>query len=333
MKQVIQSPRTGKLTVQEVPAPQAGAGQILVRTRASLISAGTERQVVDFARKNLAGKARARPDLVRKVLDKARRDGIGATMRAVVARLDEPLPLGYSAAGRVVAVGPGMEGRFRVGARVAVAGAGIANHAELNAVPANLAATVPDDVPDEHACFATVGAIALHSVRNLAPALGDTVAVLGVGLVGQMAAQMLSRSGARVVALDYDRDRLRLARSLGAERTVTLGEDDAEARIAALTGGRGVDAVLIAAATETAEPLHTAAAIARDRARVCMVGMTGTAFPYAAFMKKELNLVVSRSYGPGRYDRDHEGHGGRPDHPPLSPGGRRGRLRAGDRRR
>lgn len=307
MKQVIQSTRTGKLAVKDVPEPKLTAGHILVETRASLISAGTERMVVNFAAKSLAGKAKARPDLVRKVIGKARRDGIVPTVRAVLARLDEPLPLGYSAAGRVRAVGDGLEGRFRVGERVAVAGAGAANHSELNLVPANLAAPIPDGVVDEHACFGTVGAIAMHSVRNLGAGLGDVVAVIGAGLVGQLAAQFLSLSGVRVVALDYNQDRLNLALILGAEAAVNLADGTVEADIAGLTAGRGCDGILIAAATESSEPFHTAAAIARDRARVCMVGMTGTAFPYQAFMKKELNLVVSRSYGPGRYDEDYEG--------------------------
>ncbi|NQU69245.1 MAG: theronine dehydrogenase, partial [Rhodospirillales bacterium] len=176
MKQVIQNTRSGKLSVKDVPEPRVRAGHLLVRTSASLISAGTERLVVGFAKKNLAAKAKARPDLVRKVMDKARRDGIGATIRAVTARLDEPLPLGYSASGVVVAVGEGLEGKFQTGQRVAMAGAGLANHAEYNVVPENLAAPVPDDVNDEEACFGTVAAIALHGVRNLGLEIGDTAA-------------------------------------------------------------------------------------------------------------------------------------------------------------
>lgn len=309
MKQIIQSARTGKLALREVPEPKVKGGHLLVRTRASLISAGTERMVVEFARKSLVGKAQARPDLVRKVLDKARRDGVGATLKAVMARLDEPLPLGYSAAGEVVAVGTGLEGLYRVGDRVAVAGAGLANHAELNVVPRNLAARLPDGVPYEEACFGTLGAIALHSVRNLEAGLGDVVAVLGVGLLGQLAVQFLALQGCRAVALDYNPDRLALAKRLGAEAGFQLGQPGIEEAIRALTDGRGCDKVLIAAATESSEPFEIAAAVARDRAKVVMVGLTGTTFPYAAFMKKELSLVVSRSYGPGRYDPDYEGRG------------------------
>ncbi|MBF0094711.1 MAG: bi-domain-containing oxidoreductase [Alphaproteobacteria bacterium] len=310
MKQVIQSARSGKLALREVPEPRVRAGHVLVGTGASLISAGTERMVVEFARQSLAGKARSRPDLVRKVMDKARRDGLAATFRAVLARLDEPLPLGYSSAGTVVAVGAGLEGAFRVGQRVACAGAGLANHAELNVVPRALLAGIPDDVGDEEASFATLGAIALHSVRTLGAGLGDVVAVLGMGLVGQLAAQFLSLAGARALVLDYNQERLDLARRLGAELAWNLKEPSGliEA-VAALTGGRGCDAVLIAAATSSSEPLRLSAQLARDRARVVMVGKTGTEFPYADFMKKELSVTVSRSYGPGRYDEAFEGRG------------------------
>ncbi len=309
MKQVIQSARSGELSVREVPEPTARPGHLLVRTRASLISAGTERLITAFARKSLAGKARARPDLVRKVMDKARRDGIVATLRAVMARLDEPLPLGYSAVGEIVAIGAGLEGAFRVGQRVAVAGAGLANHAELNVVPRSLAAPVPDGVSDEEACFATLGAIAMHGVRNLGTGLGDIVAVVGCGLVGQLALSIAALSGSRVIALDYDTERLALARRLGAEWTWDLATPGLAEAVAALSGRRGCDGVLIAAATDSSEPIETAAAIARDRARVALVGMTGTTVPYRDFMAKELSLVVSRSYGPGRYDDDFESRG------------------------
>ncbi len=309
MKQIVQSARSGKLALTEVPEPQVRPGHLVVATRASLISAGTERMVVDFARKSLAGKARSRPDLVRKTLDKARRDGIAATFRAVLARLDEPLPLGYSAAGEIVAIGAGLEGAFRIGQRVAVAGAGLANHAELNLIPRSLAAPIPDDVGDEEACFATLGAISMHAVRNLQAGLSDIVAVLGVGLVGQLAVQLLALQGARIAAFDYDPARLALAARHGAELIWNLAEPGGREAVASLTAGQGCDAVLIAAASESSEPLEFAAEIARDRARLCVVGKTGTEFPYAAFMKKEIQLVVSRSYGPGRYDEDFEARG------------------------
>lgn len=309
MKQVIQSTRTGKLSLTEVPEPKLKAGNILVRTRASLISAGTERMVVEFARKSLAGKARQRPDLVKKVISKAKRDGIGATIRSVLARLDEPLPLGYSAAGEVVGVGHGLEGRFRVGQRVAVAGAGLANHAELNVIPANLAAPVPADVTYEEACFGTLSSIAMHAVRNLGAAFGESVAVIGAGLLGQIIIRLLSLSGVRVLALDYNVPRLDMARRMGAEMTFDLGGKNIEEYVRGLTAGHGMDGIIIAAATQSSEPFNVAGTIARDRARVCMVGLTGTEFPYREFMQKELSLIVSRSYGPGRYDNDFEGRG------------------------
>jgi predicted dehydrogenase/threonine dehydrogenase-like Zn-dependent dehydrogenase len=309
MKQLIQSARSGKLAVAEVPEPVAGDGEVLVRTRASLISAGTERMIVDFARKSLVAKARARPDLVRKVVDKARRDGAAAAFRAVMSRLDEPLPLGYSAAGEIVALGRGVEGRFRIGQRVAIAGAGFANHAEINAVPVNLVAPVPDDVNDEEACFGTVAAIALHGVRNLGVELGDVGAVLGVGLIGQIAVELLDLAGVRVVALDVRGDRLDLATFGGAQLVWNLADGNPTRAILDFSSGLGCDGVLIAAATEDSAPFRTAAAIARDRGRISVVGMTGTEFPYREFMQKELSLVVSRSYGPGRYDDDFERRG------------------------
>jgi len=309
MKQVIQSRRTGKLRLLDVPAPKVKAGHILVRTRASLISAGTERMVVDFARKSLAGKAKARPDLVKKVIDKAKREGLAATWRTVMARLDEPLPLGYSAAGEVVAVGAGCEGSFRVGGRVAVGGAGLANHAELNVVPHNLAHPIPDGVAEEEACYATLGAIAMHAARNAGLGLGDVAAVIGAGLVGQLAARFLTLAGARVVVLDYDQGRLDLASALGAEAALKPDDSTLINTVRTLSGGLGCDAIINAAATESSAPFELAAEIARDRARVVMVGFTGTGFPYADFMKKELEIVVSRSYGPGRYDEDYEGRG------------------------
>jgi predicted dehydrogenase/threonine dehydrogenase-like Zn-dependent dehydrogenase len=308
LKQVIQSRKTGKLALKDVPAPKVRAGGLLVHTRASLISAGTERMVVDFARKSLAGKAQARPDLVRKAIDKARKEGFVNTFKAVMARLDEPLPLGYSAAGDVIAVGAGLEGEFRVGDRVAMAGAGIANHAEFNAVPGNLVARIPEDVTYDEACYATLGAIAMHAVRNAGAGLGDVVGVIGCGLVGQLAIRFLTLAGARVIAFDYAEDRLELARRMGAEAALQPTGDSVGA-VRQISGGRGVDAVINAAATDSSAPLEFAAEIARDRARIAMVGLTGTTFPYTGFMQKELNLVVSRSYGPGRYDADFEQRG------------------------
>lgn len=306
MKQVIQSARGGKLAVKSVVEPGIRPNMVLVRTIASLISAGTERQMVGFAQSTIISKAKARPDLVKKVLDKASRDGLISTIKSVVARLDEPLPLGYSAAGSVVEIGSGLEGQYRVGQLVAIAGAGIANHAELNLVPANLIAPVPSDVKPDEACFSTLSSIAMHAVRLASVELGDMVGVIGAGLVGQLVAQIARLAGGRVVVLDYDAKRLELAKRNGAEATVQLGRVSAMEAMLELTRGVGCDKILIAAATDSSEPFETAAEIARDRATVCLVGITGTNFPYRLFMQKELKIVVSRSYGPGRYDRDYE---------------------------
>ena len=297
------------MAVAEVPPPALRPGRLLVRTRASLVSAGTERLAVGFARQNLLAKARARPDLLRQTLAKVKRDGLAAAARTVRARLDQPLALGYSAAGVVAGVGAGLEGRYSAGQRVAVAGAGVANHAELNLVPANLAVAVPTDVADEEACYATVCAVALHAVRQSRPALGAWCAVVGVGLIGQLAAQLLALSGVRVLALDFDAGRLALATRLGADAACKLDEQDAGAVAAEATGGLGCDAVVIAAATTSSLPFETAAEVARDRAVVAVVGNTGTSFPYREYMNKELTVVVCRSYGPGRYDEDYENHG------------------------
>lgn len=309
MKQIIQSRKTGKLSIKDVPNPTVEPGYLLVRTTASLISAGTERQEIIFAKKNLVAKAKARPDLVKKVLRKVNKDGLRQTFQSVMARLDEPLPLGYSATGDVIALGEGLEGQFRVGERVSMAGSGIANHAEINSVPANLSSSIPDSVSNEEACFGTVSSIALHAVRNLRLGIGDTISVIGMGLIGQLAAQLIRLSGSRVVAIDYNESRLKLAMSLGAEFSINLSRSNPTEEMAKFTAANGCDGILIAAATKSNEPFQTAADIARDRARVTMVGMTGTNFPYADFMKKELNIIVSRSYGPGRYDSDFEQEG------------------------
>jgi predicted dehydrogenase/threonine dehydrogenase-like Zn-dependent dehydrogenase len=306
MKQIVQSASTGALSVRAVPVPRVKPGHLLVRTAASLISAGTERMVVEFAKKSLLGKAKSRPDLVKQVLAKIHRDGLLATLDTVRARLDQPLPLGYSASGVVLEVGSGLEGRFQVGDRVAIAGAGIANHAEYNVAPGNLAASVPEDVSHLEACFGTLASIALNGIRLLEPKLGDVVGVIGVGLVGQLAAQLLAIHGCRVICLDYSAQRLALARSLGAEFTWNLADGSPSAFVGYQTNGVGCDGVVITAATRSSEPFDTAAEIARDRAKISLVGITGTAFPYREFMKKELSVVVSRSYGPGRYDNDFE---------------------------
>ena len=306
MKQVLQHRKQGTVAVADVPPPQARSGGILVRSAASLISAGTEKAALELAQKSMVGMARQRPDLVGRVMDKLQRDGFAATWNTVRDQLDREVPCGYSAAGQVTHVGDGVGG-FRVGDRVAAAGAGHASHAELNFVPKLLAAAIPDGVTTEQAAYTTVGAIALQGVRNADVRVGESVAVIGLGLIGQLATQILAASGVQVVAIDVSPERCDLAARYGAATTASPAE--AEAAVQAVTRQRGVDAVVICAATKSNAPVELAAHIARDRARVVMVGVTGMDLPRAEYYHKELTFIVSRSYGPGRYDAAYEERG------------------------
>jgi polar amino acid transport system substrate-binding protein len=309
VKQVAQSYRTGKLTLAEVANPvRAPSGGVLVDTSVSLISAGTERTIVELARKNLVDKARERPDLVKKVIDKAKREGVLAALEAVRSKLDSPIPLGYSLAGRVRDVGAKTHG-FARGDRVACAGAGYANHAEVNAVPSNLAVHVPDGVTDEEAAFVTVGAIALHGVRIVGPELGQVVVVIGLGLIGQIAVQLLAAQGCDVIGIDLDRGKVERAMGRGAIAGVVSGVDDAVERVRAASNGYGADAIVVTASSPTSEPLAIAGELARDRAVVSVVGLMPLEIPRKTYYEKELRLVVSRSYGPGRYDAEYEERG------------------------
>ncbi|HEB66230.1 MAG TPA: zinc-binding alcohol dehydrogenase, partial [Chloroflexi bacterium] len=302
MKQVLQSLKTGETMVAEVPVPQPRPGMVLVRTAASLVSAGTERMVVSFAEKNLVGKARSRPDLVRQVLDKARREGLLSTLEAAFNRLDQPMPLGYSSAGGIEALGEGVEG-WQVGERVACAGGGYAVHAEYAAVPVNLLARLPDEVDFEQAAFTTLGAIALHGFRLAETQIGETVAVIGLGLLGLLAAQIARAAGCRVLGIDLAPERVALARDLGLE---AVARPEAEAALAGFSRGRGADAVLICADTPSNDPVTLAGALARDRGRVVAVGAVGLEIPRKVYYEKELSFINSRSYGPGRYDPQYE---------------------------
>jgi polar amino acid transport system substrate-binding protein len=307
VKQVLQHVRSRRLEVADLPEPGPRAGGVLVRNAASLISAGTEKMITDFAGKSLVGKARERPDLVRQVMDKVRKDGLAPTVQTVLSKLDQPIPLGYSCAGVVEAAGRGAE-EFAVGDRVACAGMGYASHADVVFVPRNLAVRVPDGVSLEDAAYVTVGAIALQGVRIQAPLLGESVAVIGLGVLGQLAVQILRASGCRVLAIDLDPAKVRLALELGAEAAV-VRTDDVAAAVSVFTGGRGMDGVIIAAATSSNDPVELAGEIARDRAVVTMVGATGMEVPRKPYYEKELQLRLSRSYGPGRYDPEYEEKG------------------------
>jgi predicted dehydrogenase/threonine dehydrogenase-like Zn-dependent dehydrogenase len=304
MKQVLQSLRNGATTVAEVPCPAASPGSLLIGSSVSLISAGTERMLVDFGRGSLLDKVRQQPDKVRQVLEKMRTDGVATTLEAVQSKLDQPLALGYCNVGRVLEVGAGVEG-FAVGERVVSNG----KHAEAVVVPRNLCARIPDGVDDESAAFTVLGAIALQGIRLIQPTLGETVVVSGLGLIGLMAVQILRANGCRVLGVDMDAGRLALARQFGAE-CVDLGKgEDPVAAAMAFSRGRGVDAVLLTASTSSSEPVAQAAHMCRKRGRIVLVGVTGLELSRADFYEKELSFQVSCSYGPGRYDPNYEDKG------------------------
>jgi predicted dehydrogenase/threonine dehydrogenase-like Zn-dependent dehydrogenase len=313
MKQLLQDGRTGDLKVAEVPIPQLLPGCVLVRVMVSLVSAGTERASAQFASKGLLAKAKARPDLVRDVLAKVRRDGVASTLQTVRSRLDQPQSLGYSSSGVVIAVGDGVSD-ISVGDRVACAGAGYAVHAECVCVPRMLVAKIPEDANDrsqvsyEEAAFGTVGAICLHGIRTAQVGLGDTVAVIGLGLLGQIAVQLLKVAGCRVFGMDLLRERADLAIAGGAEAACTEAREFRDLCFQK-TGGVGADSILITAETPSSEPVNLAAELARDRAIVVAVGTVGMELRRKLYYEKELDFRISRSYGPGRYDSAYEQKG------------------------
>lgn len=302
MKQVLQNLRDGRVSLAEVPVPTPQPGEALVQTAASLVSAGTERMVVEFGEKSLLGKARARPDLVRQVLDKARREGWLTTIEAAFSRLDQPMALGYSSSGMIVSLGAQMGG-FRAGQRVACAGGGYAVHAEFAVVPRNLLALLPDTVSYEEAAFATLGAIALHGFRLAQAKLGEQVAVIGLGLLGLLSLSIARAAGCQVLGVDLDAQRVELARKIGAEAVL---RPQAEEAAQSFSRGRGCDAILICADTPSADPVELAGLVARDRASVVAVGAVGLHIPRKLYFEKELSFISSRSYGPGRYDPGYE---------------------------
>ncbi|MFP8835074.1 bi-domain-containing oxidoreductase [Hydrogenophaga sp. XSHU_21] len=304
MFQILQSLKTGKVELADVPAPSAAPGCLLIRTDVSLISAGTERMLIDFGRANWLDKARQQPDKVRQVIDKVRTDGLLPTIEAVRNKLDQPLALGYCNVGVVLAVGAGVSG-FSVGDRVASNG----KHAEVVSVPSILCARVPDSVDDEAAAFTVVGAIALQGIRLAEPTLGEAVVVMGLGLIGLLTVQLLIANGCRVMGIDYDASKLEKARALGAETIDLSSGADPLAATLSFSRGRGVDAVLLTLATDSPTPIHQAATMCRQRGRIVLVGVTGLELSRADFYEKELTFQVSCSYGPGRYDPDYEEKG------------------------
>jgi predicted dehydrogenase len=301
LKQILQNLANGETSLREVPSPKAAVGQLLVNTTASLISAGTERMLVDFGKANWIDKARQQPDKVRQVLEKVQTDGIAATIDAVESKLDQPLALGYCNVGRVAELGVGVSG-FQVGDRVASNG----KHAEVVAVPKNLCAKIPDGVSDEAAAFTVIGAIGLQGIRLADPKIGECVAVIGLGLIGLMTVQMLRAQGCRVLGIDFDAARLELARRFGAETVNPAAGEDVLARATAFSRGAGVDAVLITASTKSNDPVAQAAKMSRKRGRIVLVGVVGLELSRTDFYEKELTFQVSCSYGPGRYDPAYE---------------------------
>ncbi|HJP94849.1 MAG TPA: bi-domain-containing oxidoreductase [Pyrinomonadaceae bacterium] len=307
MKQVLQNRKTGRPFVGEVPVPALQKGRVLVRTVASLISAGTERAAVELVSKGLVQEARQRPDLVKAVVAKVKNEGLLNTFASVRDKMAASQALGYSAAGIVSAVADDVT-EFQIGDRVACAGVGFAAHAEVLSVPKNLCVHLPDDVSFESGAYGTLGAIALQGVRLAEPTLGESVVVIGLGLVGQLTVQLLKANGCRVFGLELEQSRVSLALELGADRALVSNEDAAR-EIETWTRGHGADAVLITAATDSNQPVELAAQVSRLKGRVIVVGMTGMDIPRAPFFSRELKLIVSMSYGPGRYDPDYEERG------------------------
>lgn len=304
MRQVLQNLSTGATEIVDVPRPASGAGKVIIATRTTLVSAGTERMLVEFGKANLVSKARQQPERVVQVLDKMRTDGVLQTLDAVRSKLDQPLPLGYCNVGVVAEVGAGVTA-FKPGDRVASNG----GHAEVVGVGKNLVAHIPVNVSDDAAAFTVLGAIALQGIRLANVTLGETVAVVGLGLIGLMAVQLLQAQGCRVLGIDLDPQKVALAESFGAQGVCPSRGEDVLARAEAFSRGVGIDAVIITASTSSNEPVHQAAQMCRKRGRIVLVGVTGLELSRADFYQKELSFQVSCSYGPGRYDPSYEEKG------------------------
>ncbi|MFH8791086.1 bi-domain-containing oxidoreductase [Streptomyces sp. NPDC017941] len=305
MKQVVQNYKSGELAVLDVPVPGCKPGGVLVRTAYSLISTGTELMKVSEAGMSMLGKARSRPDQVAKVVQSVATNGMPATYRKVMGKLDSYTPLGYSLCGVVEQVGAGID-EVKVGDLVACAGNEHALHAELNWVPKNLFAPVPDGLAPRHAAFGTVGSIAMQGVRRGEPQLGDVALVIGLGLIGQLVVQLLTASGVRVVGVDPDPVRCGLAERLGAAACGDPSSAAVDTAVAELTDGHGVDQVYLAAGGGSNQPVELAARLCRDRGRVVDIGKCRLDLPWNAYYEKELDVRFSRSYGPGRYDPEYE---------------------------
>ena len=304
MKQIIQDLKDGKTILEDVPVPQIKSGHILVKTSRTLVSLGTERMLVDFGKANFIDKARQQPDKVKQVLDKVKTDGFKPTYDSVMNKLGQPLPLGYCNVGEVIAVGKGVT-EFRIGDRVASNGP----HADYVLVPVNLAAKVPDGVSEEEAAFTVIGSIALQGIRLLNPLFGETVVVIGLGLIGLITAELLQANGCRVIAFDMDAEKVRLAQQKGVTAVNIGSGSDPVAVVQELTSQIGCDGVIITASNSSDEIMHQAAEMSRKRGRIILVGVVGLKLRRDDLYKKELSFQVSCSYGPGRYDEAYEQRG------------------------
>ena len=304
MKQIIQDLKDGKTILEDVPVPQIKSGHILLKTSRTVVSLGTERMLVDFGKANFIDKARQQPDKVMQVLDKVKTDGIRPTYESVMNKLGQPLPLGYCNVGEVIAVGKGVT-EFRIGDRVASNGP----HAEYVLVPVNLAAKVPDGVSDEEAAFTVIGSIALQGIRLLNPLFGETVVVIGLGLIGLITAELLQANGCRVIAFDFDAEKVGLAQEKGVTAINISNGSDPVAVVQELTSQIGCDGVIITASNSSDEIMHQAAEMSRKRGRIILVGVVGLKLRRDDLYKKELSFQVSCSYGPGRYDEAYEQRG------------------------
>ena len=304
MKQIIQDLRKGDTILEEVPAPQVKPGEVLIETTRSLVSLGTERMLVEFGKANFIQKAKQQPDKVKEVLNKVKTDGLTPTINAVFNKLGQPLPLGYCNVGNVIAVGKGVE-EFTVGDRVASNG----NHAEYVSVPKNLVAKIPDNITDEEASFTVIGAIGLQGIRLINPTFGETIVVVGLGLIGILTAQLLKANGCRVIGFDFDQSKVDLAISLGIDAVNPGTGVDQVKYVNSVTNDIGADGVIITASNKSNEIISQSASMSRKRGRIVLVGVVGLDISRADFFAKELTFQVSCSYGPGRYDEKYEQKG------------------------
>ena len=304
MKQIVQDLKSGQTVLEEVPVPQVKAGYVVIKTSRTLVSLGTERMLVEFGKANLVDKARQQPDKVKQVLEKIKTDGLQPTLETVFNKLGQPLPLGYCNVGRVIAVGRGVT-EFAVGDRVSSNG----NHAEYVCVSQNLCAKVPENISDEEAAFTVIGSIGLQGIRNLNPQLGETIVVVGLGLIGLIAAQLLRANGCRVIGTDFDQQKVELAKKLGIDSINPGQGTDVVKYVLDATGNVGADGVLITAASKSDDIIHEACEMSRKRGRIVLVGVIGLNIRRDDMYKKELSFQVSCSYGAGRYDDDYENKG------------------------